>query len=610
MLDEPSNDLDVETLRALEDALLEFAGTVLVISHDRWFLDRIATHILACRGRLEVVLLRRQLPGVRGRQEEAPRRRGRQAEAAALSADALSEDRCEFRPFREPIGRLTIQRLFRPYAETPRMSMLTPTPARALGLLVAAAAALSGCTTFQTFYSGAGAPAASASAPAGANGAGGAASGLRPPGAPPVVAAAGGLRPFAEVIKDARHSEGVLAFWQKDDKVWLELKPDDFDKPFFLSPKLKTGIGERGFYGGLMEDDGIVEFRRIHNQVQLIWLNVGYVAKPGTPEAMAIEAGYSPSLLAQRAGAEPARAGTQGHPRRGEHALPRRPARHRHGPAAHVSPGLCVRSAQLGDHHVRATPDALVLEVLGHYATASISLPQPGTRRRASPRRRRARCPTRAASSCGLHYSLARLPAEPMHGRRADPRVGYFDSGRFDFSNDLAAHAAPALRQPLAAREEGSGGGAVRAGQADRLLDRPHGAVKYRPAITRRRARMEQGVREDRLQGRDPRRGAAGQRGLRHARLRARLDPLDDQRVADLRRDRSEPCRPAQRRDPRRRHRHREPVVAQHPCRALADPLVDRHRQPVPRRRPDARGAGAPALGGASASTARWPPSR
>src|SRR5205807_10474307 len=47
LLDEPSNDLDVETLRALEDALTEFAGTVLVISHDRWFLDRIATHILA-----------------------------------------------------------------------------------------------------------------------------------------------------------------------------------------------------------------------------------------------------------------------------------------------------------------------------------------------------------------------------------------------------------------------------------------------------------------------------------------------------------------------------------------------------------------------------------
>ncbi|MFN3616459.1 MAG: energy-dependent translational throttle protein EttA [Aquabacterium sp.] len=50
LLDEPSNDLDVETLRALEDALLEFAGSAMIISHDRWFLDRICTHILACEG--------------------------------------------------------------------------------------------------------------------------------------------------------------------------------------------------------------------------------------------------------------------------------------------------------------------------------------------------------------------------------------------------------------------------------------------------------------------------------------------------------------------------------------------------------------------------------
>lgn len=55
MLDEPTNDLDVETLRALEEALLAFPGCAVVISHDRWFLDRIATHILAFEGESQVV---------------------------------------------------------------------------------------------------------------------------------------------------------------------------------------------------------------------------------------------------------------------------------------------------------------------------------------------------------------------------------------------------------------------------------------------------------------------------------------------------------------------------------------------------------------------------
>ncbi|MCW5774696.1 MAG: ATP-binding cassette domain-containing protein, partial [Rhodospirillaceae bacterium] len=55
LLDEPTNDLDVDTMRALEEALLEFAGSAIVISHDRWFLDRICTHILAFEGDSRVV---------------------------------------------------------------------------------------------------------------------------------------------------------------------------------------------------------------------------------------------------------------------------------------------------------------------------------------------------------------------------------------------------------------------------------------------------------------------------------------------------------------------------------------------------------------------------
>ena len=92
--------------------------------------------------------------------------------------------------------------------------------------------------------------------------------------------------------------DGALVVWEKDDKVWLELKPEDLDRPFFLSPALKSGIGERWFFGGLDKGSGIVEFRRIFNQVQLVWQNTGFTAKAGTPESLAIASAYSPSLLA------------------------------------------------------------------------------------------------------------------------------------------------------------------------------------------------------------------------------------------------------------------------------------------------------------------------
>lgn len=85
LLDEPSNDLDVNTLRALEDAILDFAGCVLVISHDRWFLDRIATHIIAFEGESRVVMV----PGNFQDYEEDKKRR--------LGVEAVQPHRVRFK---------------------------------------------------------------------------------------------------------------------------------------------------------------------------------------------------------------------------------------------------------------------------------------------------------------------------------------------------------------------------------------------------------------------------------------------------------------------------------------------------------------------------------
>ncbi|MEO8081819.1 MAG: DUF5117 domain-containing protein, partial [Caldimonas sp.] len=312
------------------------------------------------------------------------------------------------------------------------------TPIRWLPALLASAAGLSGCTTFLTIPSPpVAAVASAASAPPAATGPAAAASGLRPPGAPQVAAVPGALRPFADVVKGAKRIDGLLALWQKDDKVWLELKPDDFDHPFFLSPKLKTGIGEHMFFGGLMEDSGIVEFRRIHNQVQLIWRNVGFVAKAGTPEARAIEAGYSPSLLSSAP------------------VLSQPDSEHKavlvEANALFIADllgfGMDLQRAYRQGYSfdarnsaitsARATPDVVVLEVLGHYATASISVAQPNTPPGAPKPSAPRSLPDPRSMFLTIHYSIGRLPAEVMAGRRADPRLGYFESGRLDFSDDL-----------------------------------------------------------------------------------------------------------------------------------------------------------------------------
>ena len=86
LLDEPTNDLDVDTLRALEDALLDFAGCVMVISHDRWFLDRISTHILAFEGDSQVVWFE-------GNYEDYEEDRKRR-----LGDDAMSPRRIKYKP--------------------------------------------------------------------------------------------------------------------------------------------------------------------------------------------------------------------------------------------------------------------------------------------------------------------------------------------------------------------------------------------------------------------------------------------------------------------------------------------------------------------------------
>jgi hypothetical protein len=263
------------------------------------------------------------------------------------------------------------------------------------------------------------------------------------PGAGPATtpAPAGSPPAFATVIKDAKRQDGMLAFWQKDEKVWFELKPEDFDKPLFLSPKLSRGIGEQMLFGGMMRlpfggRPQIVEFRRVHNQVMLVARNERYMAAAGTPEARSVASAFSDSLL----GSTPV--ASQAHPESKAVLID--------GNAIFLSDmqglGLSLNRAYRQSYsldtrnsaftRVRAEPDALMLEVNLHFASASLSAAAPGQAPGTPSPTVPGTVPDPRSLFLGLHYTLAKLPAEPMAPRKADPRVGYFTTTVLDFGND------------------------------------------------------------------------------------------------------------------------------------------------------------------------------
>jgi hypothetical protein len=265
----------------------------------------------------------------------------------------------------------------------------------------------------------------------------------RPASAPTPPAGPGQPQPFANVIKDAKKIDGALTLWQKDDKVWIELMPEDFGRVMLFAPKIARGIGEAGLFGGTMIGpwgrygrQQLVEFKRVHNLVQLLARNTEFTAREKTPEARAVAAGFSPSLL----GSTPV--ASQPHPERKSILIEANNlfigdmlgiaiALQRTYRQGYSFDG---RNSSFGA--VRGKPDQVVFEVNAHYATSGINVAQPGAPGPA-PSVPQA-LPDVRSLFLGLHYALAKLPEQPMAARKADPRVGYFDTVRQDFSDDLA----------------------------------------------------------------------------------------------------------------------------------------------------------------------------
>ncbi|NRT57557.1 zinc-dependent metalloprotease [Sphaerotilus uruguayifluvii] len=327
-----------------------------------------------------------------------------------------------------------------------------PFPSSLSVTALAAAVLLAGCaTTADTAAPATAAPAAQAAAsaaPAPARPAASAASAPAGAASAPSGAAApalpvAALPPFAQVVREARRTDGLIPVWQKDEKVWLELSEKDFGTPFFLSPKIASGIGEGGVLGGLMGGrtgaGGAkwVEFVRVFNQVRLIARNAEYVAQAGTPQARAVAAAFSPSLLASTAVA------SQPHPER-RTVLVDASALFQ-GDLMALGPhlqrtyrqGYSLDPRHSGITAVRGTPELLALTVQQHFATGALASAQPGMPPGASPSVP-ATLPDARSLFVQLHYSLTRLPAEPMRARAADARIGHFVTTVSDFGDEFA----------------------------------------------------------------------------------------------------------------------------------------------------------------------------
>ena len=256
-------------------------------------------------------------------------------------------------------------------------------------------------------------------------------------------AAAGAPKPFKEVIKDAKEIPGLFNLYEKDDKVWIEIKPEQLNWPFLFTANLSHGIGEQLLYGGLMGYNGIIgshsvgTFRIAGNQMQLISKNLQYSAKPGSREARAVEQGFSDSLVASAAVA------SLPHPERKSVLVEVNALLLTDIGSGNAMLESAFRQPYAFDARnsnivkARSVAEETNVNVRAHYALARLVLPPvvPGPTP-ATPLPRTLQ--DVRSLFLGWQYNFARLSETLMAPRKADPRVGFFSTSHWDFTGDSA----------------------------------------------------------------------------------------------------------------------------------------------------------------------------
>jgi hypothetical protein len=297
-----------------------------------------------------------------------------------------------------------------------------------LAVVAAAHLALAGCASAPV------APAEAAAKPPGAVPDG--APGGTAAAAAPAAAAASQPRPFADVIKEAKETPGLFPVWQKDEKVWIEIAPEQFGVPYLFTANLSRGLGEQGVYGGMMLIDQIVVFKRIGNAVQLIAKNYAFTGGTNAPMAEGVKEGFTDSLLGATTVA------SQPHPDRKTVLIDANALLLTDIPAGErFTSGIHMRNYTFDAKNsnfdaVQGSAEQSSFTVSAHYANPKATLPPPPTPNPTpNPFPPFTTLPDGRSLFLGYTYNFAKLP-DPMPVRRADPRIGHFESQVWDFSTD------------------------------------------------------------------------------------------------------------------------------------------------------------------------------
>ena len=277
-----------------------------------------------------------------------------------------------------------------------------------------------------------------------ATGAAATAPGARPPGGAAAAATPGAPRPFAEIIKDAKEQPGLFTLWTKDEKVWIEIKPEQFDQLYYLQANMSRGVmsGMATSMARSMLRGNIITFKKIGNNVQLIAKNFSHYAKPATPIAIATAEGTSDSLLSA------ATLVSLPHPDKKSVLVEANALLLGDIPMITFALDSTYRAGYSLDRansyfrETQARDDATTFDVTAHFSVPKLPVPSPMPTPSPVPQPNPITgVPDARSFFLGLFYTLSKLPDEPMKPRAADGRVGHFNQPLWDFSDSEAAFA-------------------------------------------------------------------------------------------------------------------------------------------------------------------------